>query len=173
MWSRVATVEKLQQALRLIDSYSLVCHEIRRCITLAELRDLTPCTYLPVVADHILAVGWLEKAFEIPTGPTPQEVFAKLTEFARNPWQPFVSAGYHECGICQFGGEKRGTANLFIPYEGKIYVCPELITHYINAHYYSPPVEFCEAVLACPPMQSMAYKRLLVACSGAVLWQTE
>jgi len=125
-----------------------------------------------VFADHILAVGWLEIACEFPTGTTSREVFIRLTELARNPWQPFVSIGYHECGLCQFSGEKSGTANLFIPFQGKIYVCPELITHYINAHYYSPPREFCEAVLACPPMDSMEYKRLLIACNGRVLWQT-
>lgn len=139
---------------------------------MAGLSDLTPCTYLPAVADHILAVGWLERPFDFPTGPTPPEVFNRLAEFARNPWQPFVSAGYYQCSLCQFGGEKSGTANLFIPHLGKIYVCPELISHYINAHYYSPPVEFCEAVMACPPMDSMEYKRLLIACNGKVLWQS-
>ncbi len=80
--------------------------------------------------------------------------------------------GLHECDLCQFAGE-RGKANVFIPYRGKIYICPELITHYINAHHYQPPAIFCEAVLACPPMDSMAYKRLLIECGGKVLWQTD
>ena len=64
-----------------------------------------------------------------------------------------------------------GAANLYIPHNGKIYVCPELITHYINAHHYEPPQEFCEAVLACPLMDSMEYKRLLIVCGGGVLWK--
>ena len=140
--------------------------------TVAGLPDLSPCSYLPVVADHILAVGWIDKGSEFATGPTPPEVFARLQTFASRPWQPFVTAGIHECNLCQFQGEKSGTVNLFIPCAGKIYVCPELITHYINAHYYSPPAEFCAAVLACPPMDSMEYKRLLIACNGRVLWET-
>jgi hypothetical protein len=53
----------------------------------------------------------------------------------------------------------------------KIYVCPELITHYVNAHYYKPPEVFCDAVLACPAMGSLEYKRSLIACKGNVLWQ--
>ncbi|MBA4105156.1 MAG: hypothetical protein C0485_05310 [Pirellula sp.] len=79
--------------------------------------------------------------------------------------------GVHECEICQFHGEAVGSANLYIPFDGNIYVCPELITHYINAHLYSPPSIFCDAVLACPPMNSMGYKRLLLACNGQVLWK--
>jgi hypothetical protein len=137
---------------------------------LTALRDLSPCSCLPVFADHILAVGWLDNSFDFPTGSTPHGVFDRLVSFAKAPWQPFVACGVHECGLCQFDGERSGTANLFIPFAGKIYVCPELITHYINAHHYQPPHEFCDAVMGCPTMQSMEYKRLLVACNGNVLW---
>ena len=139
---------------------------------MAELQDLTPCTFLPRMDEHILAVGWLEKSSAFPVGPTPPEVFERLKALASNPWQPFVAAGVHQCSICQFEGEKSGVANLFIAHEGKIYVAPELITHYINAHHYQPPRVFCEAVLACPPMDSMEYKRLLLACNGSVIWQS-
>ena len=78
-----------------------------------------------------------------------------------------VCAGHHECDLCRFEGESRGSTNFFIPYEGAIYVCPELIVHYINAHGYSPPELFCRAVLACPPMRSMPYLRAIAACGGA------
>ena len=138
---------------------------------MAGLRDLSPCTYLPLAAEHLLAVGWLEQSLPFPTGRTPANVFSRLQEFVRQPWQPFVWMGIHCCGLCQFEGEKTGTANLFVPHQGKIYVCPELITHYINAHFYRPPDVFCEAVLACPDMKSMEYKRLLIACEGRVLWE--
>ena len=139
---------------------------------MAELIDLSPCTYLPVIADHILAVGWLETIGSFATGPTPTEVFERLSAFIRDPWQPFVAMGKHGCTLCQHTSEQQGSANPFIPCRSKIYVCPELITHYINAHYYQPPSVFCDAVLACPPMKSMEYKRALVACKGQVLWQT-
>lgn len=138
---------------------------------MAGLVDLSPCPCLPVFAEHVLGVGWLERSIDFPTGPTPRDVFTRLTEFVRNPWQPFVSAGYHPCDLCQFDAEKSGTVNLYIPFQGKIYVCPDLIIHYINAHHYLPPIEFCDAVIACPAMDSMEYKRLLIACNGRVLWQ--
>jgi hypothetical protein len=38
-----------------------------------------------------------------------------------------------------------------------------LIVHYMNAHGYLPPSEFCDAVMACPPMQSMPYLKALRA----------
>lgn len=138
---------------------------------MTALRDLAVCDYLPTVADHILAVGWLGQGLQFPTGPTAREVFDRLLVFAAQPWQPLVAMGGHECELCQFAGERVGSSNLFIPYDGKIYVAPELITHYINAHYYQPPAVFCEAVLACPPMDSREYKQLLVKYHGQVLWQ--
>jgi hypothetical protein len=49
-----------------------------------------------------------------------------------------------------------------VPGDGAIYCCPELITHYINAHEYAPPAAFAAAVIACPDTRSMEYKRLLV-----------
>ena len=135
------------------------------------LRDLAVCDHLPRVADHILAVGWLGQGLPYSRGPTARDVFDRLLLFAAQPWQPCVSMGVHECELCQFAGERVGSSNLYIPFDGKIYVAPELITHYINAHYYQPPRVFCEAVLACPAMDSMEYKQLLVKCRGQVLWQ--
>ncbi len=38
--------------------------------------------------------------------------------------------GTHPCGLCRFDAP-HFSKNLFIPYEGKIYVCPEAITHYM------------------------------------------
>jgi hypothetical protein len=68
--------------------------------------------------------------------------------------------GYHECDLC-LSERKGGITNLFIPGDGFLYVCPELILHYINDHQYSPPVEFCEAVLACAPMNSSDYLKVV------------
>lgn len=58
---------------------------------------------------------------------------------------------------------------LFIPADKTIYVCPELIVHYMNAHGYAPPDIFCGAVLACPPMRSMQYLKALKDHGGAQL----
>lgn len=38
-----------------------------------------------------------------------------------------------------------------------VYVAPELILHYIEAHLYKPPDEFINAVLRSPDQNSSAY----------------
>jgi hypothetical protein len=50
-----------------------------------------------------------------------------------------------------------------------IFVAPELILHYIDAHAYQPPMEFSQAVLACPPVPSTAYLEGVSANGGGVL----
>jgi hypothetical protein len=138
---------------------------------MAFLSDLCPCTYLPCdPGDAILSIGWLEKGAEFRKGRVPANVFARLKELCRRPWQPFVACGFHECTLCQLEGA-RGSANVFIPGEGVIYVCPELILHYICAHWYLPPDEFCEAVRRCPDQHTMEYKRLLLQNGGRRLLQ--
>ena len=129
-------------------------------------RDLDPINYFPI-GDNVplQAVGWLGKEFEFQTGRVSQQFFEKLSELAENPWQPFIAAGFHTCELCQFSffeHTSRGTSNLFIPLNGVIYVMPSLILHYINAHYYLPPEKFIEAVIQCPAMKSMEYKKLLL-----------
>jgi hypothetical protein len=130
---------------------------------MAWFDDLTACNYFgEPLATSLRAVGWLERGRKFSTGPADATVYAKLLELRENPWQPGVPMGPHECDLCAYRAEAIGTANLFIPGNGLVYVCPDLIVHYMNAHHYSPPAEFCEAVLACPPMRSMEYlKRLL------------
>jgi hypothetical protein len=86
-------------------------------------------------------------------------VLSKLAKLLRDTWEPCHCCGMHRCDLClgELSERKVGVNNLFIPGDGFLYVSPELILHYINDHQYSPPVEFCEAVLACPPMNSRAY----------------
>jgi hypothetical protein len=133
-------------------------------------RDLEPCTVLPVPGGvQLLAVGWLSREQPFPTGPTPRDVYDRLCEFCRDPWQPLLTAGVHTCDLCQFEGEAHGAANLFIPAGERLLVAPELIVHYVNAHHYQPPEEFCAAVLACPPMRSPEYRRALAGCHAVSL----
>jgi hypothetical protein len=130
--------------------------------------DLSPCTYFPAEA-KLVAVGWLERGTPYSTGAVDRRVYDVLAEIRKNPWQPFACAGMHECDLCCFHPEARGAANLFIPANGNIYVCPELIVHYMNAHGYAPPSVFCNAVLACPPMRSMQYLKAIRECGGTRL----
>lgn len=134
---------------------------------MASYADLTPCDYFGREFAHFLqSVGWLERGIEYPTGPVTGDVYFKLLELRKAPWQPQVAMGTHECTLCQYAGEAHGASNLFIPGDGIIYVCPELITHYMNAHHYAPPAEFCCAVMICPAMRSMDYLKMLLANGG-------
>lgn len=131
--------------------------------------DLSECDYFGEDYSKILkAVGWLENGRDFVTGTIPKDVYSKLCEFSKNPWTFAVFAGPHECDLCQFGGQF-GISNIFIPHNGKIYVCPELITHYINNHFYLPPREFIEAVYLCPPIRSMEYLKKILENGGRQL----
>ena len=134
---------------------------------MAYYEDLSPCSYFGAHCTAVLrAVGWLEQGLPYSKGRVDEAVFRKLELLLNNAWQPMVCMGYHECSLCQFTAEARATTNLFVPCDGHIFVCPELITHYINAHHYQPPDSFCQAVVDCPTMRSMAYHKKLLACGG-------
>ena len=89
-------------------------------------------------------------------------MYARLVELLKNPWEPSITMGFHECDLCLYHGEP-GKRNLYVPAGGVVFVAPELVAHYMNAHGYRPPVEFCAAVLACPPMRSVPYLKALMA----------
>jgi hypothetical protein len=126
-------------------------------------RDLDRCTYFSVGNDDALvAVGWLDSGHDFPSGPVDLEFFERLEMFTRRPWRPIVWLGGHECNLCQHQGPI-SSADLFIPYDGRIFAAPDGIVHYISAHWYRPPDEFIEAVMACPGMGSAEYGAALVA----------
>ena len=132
-------------------------------------QDLTRCSYFGEECGFSLrAVGWLERDKAFPIGLVNSPVYSRLCELPRNPWQPMVSMGSHVCSLCWYEGAA-GSSNLFIPGNGIVFVCPELIVHYMDAHGYAPPQEFCQAVLACPPMHSMQYFKEILANGGRSL----
>lgn len=108
------------------------------------------------------AIGWLEQGRSFHTGAVDPAVYARLVELLRNPWEPAITMGFHRCDLCLYDGES-GKRNLYVPAGGFVFVAPELVAHYMNSHGYRPPDEFCAAVLACPPMRSMAYLKALMA----------
>ena len=112
--------------------------------------------------DGLRAVGWLERGRPFPTGPVDPAVYARLVELLKHPWEPSITMGFHECDLCLYHGES-GKRNLYVPAGGVVLVAPELVAHYMNAHGYRPPDEFCGAVLACPPMRSVPYLKALMA----------
>ncbi|WP_437527378.1 hypothetical protein WME79_42690 [Sorangium sp. So ce726] len=132
--------------------------------------DLEPLGYFgPDLAKVLVAVGWLDREMPFERGPSEVLVYRRLEELLKDPFQPIALAGGHPCNLCQFDAEACCGTNLFIPGDGYLFVCPGLITHYINAHQYAPPPAFGRAVLACPDTRSMEYKRLYLRNGGRLL----
>lgn len=135
--------------------------------------DLSVCRYYPIDhEDKLIAVGWLDPHFEHALGDVDPDVVANLCELLVSPWEPCISPGWHDCQYCRFTTGPRqfeynrtaitlGMSNVFVPGENCVYVAPSLILHYIDAHGYSPPEPFCQAVMECPTMRSMDYLKLL------------
>lgn len=124
------------------------------------IADLTPCDYFGAeYSKYLTAVAWLDEKHPITAGQVDRAVYDRLVEFARKPWYPPtlpITLGVHQCKLCLYD-RPAGTGNLFIPSASTVYVCPELATHYMSAHGYRPPEEFCDAVLRCADMGSMEY----------------
>jgi hypothetical protein len=136
---------------------------------MAWYEDLAPCDYFGHECESCLqAVGWLERGHPFLTGLVAIEVYARLVELLKDSWQPGIIMGFHHCDLCMYEGPS-GKRNLFVPAGEVAFVCPELITHYMNAHGYRPPDEFCAAVLACPPMRSLPYLKAMLAAARPLM----
>jgi hypothetical protein len=129
---------------------------------MAHFKDLEPFSS---ACEALTAVGWLTRDVSFDRGDVPPEFFTRLKELCAAPWQFVVSMGLHPCDLCQFDA-LAFTANLYVPYQGRIYVAPVGITHYVAAHWYRPPDVFVQAVMECPKMDSMAYKKALLENGG-------
>ena len=135
---------------------------------MAWFEDLAECDYFSFHLPALRAIGWLERGKPFPVGGVQPEVYAALREMTNAPWRPFITMGWHWCDLCLCEPAAQGADNLFIPGDGVIYVCPALITHYMNVHGYQPPAPFCRAVLECPSMESTAYLRAVQTILTAI-----
>jgi hypothetical protein len=136
-------------------------------------KDLDPVCYHdgPCCADDwqcpLLAIGWLERGHDFPTGMCPPEVTEKLAELRRQFGAAFPAhsfRGLHACSICDGGAEylRESHINLFIPGREVVYLATGRIDHYIDVHSYAPPIAFIDAALACPDPRSAEYKTALL-----------
>jgi hypothetical protein len=139
---------------------------------LAHYVDLEPCDYvrLNLARRHLaLAIGWLERDFDYPRGEIPSHFLDRLAEITSNAEGPGPRyAGFHSCslsGACREHGSSHedprfpvfSERELFVPFDGCLFVSPENIGHYIVAHGYAPPAKFIEAIDRCPLIGSELY----------------
>lgn len=106
----------------------------------------------------VLTIGWLDKSHEFPRSKPDLACMEKLKRLhLRESVNPM--RGYHYCHFCDIENvwvqpeEKRkvlGMSEIWVPdfTRNVIYAAPSLIIHYCEAHSYSPPSEFIEAVMA-------------------------
>lgn len=135
--------------------------------------DLSPWTYLGFELPQVKAVGWLSNEHSYTKGDVSEEVYHRLAELLIDPWTPFDGCymGFHGCELCRFTEGVTSSNEFVIPGDGCLYVIPENITHYMDAHEYQPPAEFLDAVMVWPDTRGMEYKKAFLANGGRELLQ--
>lgn len=126
--------------------------------------DLTPYSYQstdprePWSQLPRLNVGWLDAIHPFGTGEHPGGLDSVLTQLAQARVQQ--TRGYHYCELClhMLGDDAydaielnlvaHGSAEFRVLGHGVVYAVPELVIHYVTAHEYLPPADFCAAALA-------------------------
>lgn len=129
-------------------------------------RDLTPYTYREnkekdYIDKQLINVGWLSFHEPFNKGAVHKDLIYDLFQFIATDESYYKHTknrlrGSHYCEFClsvlskedtiKNGGS--GNGEIHIPTrDGKIYIAPVLIYHYIKVHGYKPPDEFISAVL--------------------------
>lgn len=100
-----------------------------------------------------VAIGWLHPEHAFCQADPAADFLARLKEFAKRSIESAVALGFGAAGgfhTCEFCGRANGTANFGVPAGDRLFICPEMIPHYVEVHRYSPPTEFITAVLTSP-----------------------
>jgi len=138
---------------------------------MTTIRDLSPLYGAHENrAPNVFAVGWLGADVPYDCGTVSRAFYDHLKHLMVDPFQPYVSLGFHKCELCQFDGAM-GSRNLFVPTGEFIFVCPELILHYVATHRYRPPKAFQDAVMQCPIPGGAEYRRLFLESGGRALME--
>lgn len=116
----------------------------------------------------LVAIGWLGAASNYSRGEVSRVFFEKLKLLVHHRFEPMAFAGVHQCELCQFDGPC-AAGNLFVPDDNRIFVCPELVVHYIATHRYRPPTAFEEAVMRCPIPGGRDYRVEFLRAGGKFL----
>lgn len=117
---------------------------------------------------QIRAVGWLSDKRPFRTGAPGADVIARLKEVVSLHrathssilWQEMYWMGGHRCELCNTGFS---VACIAIPADRALFVAPDMVVHYIEAHDYSPPAEFIEALMSAPLPGTTEYEAAVLA----------
>jgi len=106
--------------------------------------DLTPYKYDQIRwAKNPVNIGWLEKGHDYETGEVPEGFLNRL--------KSAESCARHKGGQrCPFCGDGYSSEVHYVKGNGKDYVFPQMLSHYIRVHHYKPPQEFIDAVMLLP-----------------------
>ena len=116
-----------------------------------DVPDLTPFPKFGQKASSLLtSIAWVSRGLRPSMGAVPRDVYDRLCLLVRTPWERLPPLHALNCPVCVFHPEMTGKRLVVIPGQGTLYVCPDLITHFVNAHGYTPPEVFCDAVLNSP-----------------------
>lgn len=140
---------------------------------LARCKVLAPSWGRP----RLSAVGWLSADHPYPKGAPLVELGRRLFNLIEAMlWDPMVMYGYHSCEFCrdpqiEMQDERGrsvmiGRTNLCVPMidAEELFAAPSLIVHYVVHHGYQPPESFQDAVMRCPPTDSVEYMRSIEPC---------
>jgi hypothetical protein len=133
--------------------------------------DLSPYTYLDEASTTpaetgALNVGWLAEGHEYARGSVGAGVIEGLYRALEH--EVNVTRGIHYCEFCNWGADPpfpyaispvTGKRHLLgnseirvVGADGTVYAAPTWVVHYVAAHQYRPPEEFCEAAVLVPPL---------------------
>lgn len=117
---------------------------------MAWFPDLAPFTGLP--GRDLVAVGWLQKGKPYPKAKrVDQELANRLINGAFREPRLRTQRREHRCDLCRRNAIARfGRGELFVVTSDRVFVAPELLVHYVQAHGYQPPKAFVAAVKDAP-----------------------
>lgn len=110
---------------------------------------------------HVRAIGWLHPDHDFTRGEVSGEFLTRLREFAAQSGASSealwfgASGGLHSCEFC---GRAHTCGNFGVPSGDLLFVAPEMIVHYVEAHSYRPPDEFIAAVMRSPLPKTEEYQ---------------
>ena len=127
-----------------------------------------------IIGDYIRAVGWLSSEHPFPTGDSSAALIARVKQFAhlgggqREIGWP-SEFGRHTCELCQ---TYRTAGEIAVPDANLLYMAPNMLHHYMEAHRYAPPTAFAAALMASPLPGTEEY-RTAVAGFRDRYWQDQ